>query len=118
MVNRKNRRVSLSLGHLFLLSYLILGSLGYSYLQWAEGQSQVKIWVPSRELPAYALIQPTDLTERTFPTRRIAAETVKEIDKIRDRYTITTLPEDKPIRKINWGQNSHRIGKSCSKTVS
>ncbi|KAI9130024.1 SAF domain-containing protein [Acaryochloris sp. CCMEE 5410] len=103
MVNRKNRRVSLSLGHLFLLSYLILGSLGYSYLQWAEGQSQVKIWVPSRELPAYALIQPTDLTERTFPTRRIAAETVKEIDKIRDRYTITTLPEDKPIRKNQLG---------------
>ena len=37
MANRKDYRLSLSLGHLFLLSNLALGILGFIYLQWSEG---------------------------------------------------------------------------------
>ena len=103
MADRKDLKFSLSLGHIFLLSNLALGILGFIYLQWAEGQSQVKIWVPNRELSAYTQIKPADLTEKTIPARRIASETVKEMDKIRDRYTIATIPKDKPINKTQLG---------------
>lgn len=103
MANHNERKLSLSLGHLFLLSNLALGILGFGYLQWAESQNQVKIWVPNRELSAYTQIKPADLTERIVPARSIASETVKDMDKIRDRYTVATVPKDKPINKNQLG---------------
>jgi len=93
----------LSLGHLFILSNLVLGIVGFGYLHWVEGQSQVRIWVPNRDLPAYAQIKLTDLTEKAVPVRNIPSETVKEADKIRDRYTVVAISKDKPITKKQLG---------------
>jgi len=98
-----SQKFSISLGHLFLLSNLAIGLLGFIYLQWVEGQSQVKLWVLNRDLPAYTQIKPTDLAEKTVPDRTISPEVVKEVDKLRDRYTIAEVPKDKPISKKQLG---------------
>lgn len=103
MANHNPQKFSVSLGHLFLLSNLVIGILGFVYLQWAEGQNQVKLWVPNRDLPSYTQIKTTDLAEKTVPGRTISPETVKEIDKLRDRYTIAEVPKDKPITKKQLG---------------
>lgn len=105
MANFNPSKISISLGHLFLLSNLVIGILGFSYLHWAEQQNQVKIWVFKHDLPAYTQIQPTDLTEKSFPARNIPAEAVKESDKIRDRYTVVAISKDRPITKNQLGRD-------------
>jgi len=91
--------LSFSLGHLFLLSNLILGSLSFVYLQRTEALSQIKVWVPSRDLPPYTLIKSTDLIEKPLLSRNIPSESVRELTKLSDRYTVSTITKDKPITK-------------------
>jgi Flp pilus assembly protein CpaB len=103
MADRNPRKFSISLGHLFLLSNLAIGILGFIYLQWAEGPSQVKLWVPKHDLPAYTKIKPTDLAEKIVPGRTISPEIVKEIDKLRDHYTLVAISQESPISKNQLG---------------
>lgn len=103
MANHNPQKLSISLGYLFLLSNLAIGILGFVYLHWAEEQNYVKLWVPNRDLPAYNKIKPTDLVEKTVPGRNISPEVVQEIEKLRDRYTLVAISQEKPITKNQLG---------------
>jgi Flp pilus assembly protein CpaB len=103
MTDRNARKFSISLGHLFLLSNLAIGIWGFIYLQWAEGQSRVKLWVPKHDLSAYTQIKPTDLTEKIVLGRTISPEIVKEIDKLRNHYTLVAISQENPISKNQLG---------------
>jgi len=103
MADHNARKLSISLGHLFLLSNLAIGTLGFIYLQWAEGQNLVKLWVPKHNLPAYTQIKSMDLTEKIVLSRSISPEVVKDIDKLRNRYTLVAISQENPISKNQLG---------------
>ena len=96
-------RFRISLGRLFLLSNLVMGILGFSYLHWQERQNQIQIWVPKRDLPAYTRIQPKDLTERSISARQISSEIVQGRSDILDRYTVVEISKDRPINRKQLG---------------
>ena len=92
-----------SLGLIFFTSNLILGIAGFAYLQWSESQTRVEIWVPNKDLPAYVLIETSDLAKKEVPGRAISTSVLREASKIQNRYTVTAISEGKPILKKQLG---------------
>ncbi|NET02848.1 MAG: hypothetical protein F6K61_20315 [Sphaerospermopsis sp. SIO1G1] len=83
---------------LLLLSISILiGIIGFFYLFWHENQTKLTIDVPKNELPAYYQIKPQDLAKKTYTTRTIPANTLKNPKDILGRYTLTNIPKHKPL---------------------
>jgi hypothetical protein len=92
-----------SLGHLFGLSALLLGALGFVYLSLLERQNQVTIWVPVRTLPPYSQIKAADLIRKMLPARSIRPEFVKDPGDILQHYTLATADKDQPFAKSGLG---------------
>lgn len=103
MADLGNARLPRSLEHYFVLVVSVVGLLGFGYLYWAEERSRVKVWVPDRDLPPYVQIQDADLKERVFAARSLPSDVVKEVNEIRDRYTLVIAGKGKPLSKKKLG---------------
>jgi Flp pilus assembly protein CpaB len=76
---------------------LAVGAIGAVYLGWHESKTHIVIDVPVRELPAYYQIKSSDLTEKNYLSRNLPSKTLKNAKEIIGRYTLTNIPEKKPI---------------------
>lgn len=80
-----------------------LSALCALYLSWHESQTRLSIPVPVRDLPAYHQIQPTDLKEKKSSSQTLTSATLKKSKLMVNRYTLTSVPKEKPLSKDKLG---------------
>lgn len=97
MSPKKLRLFPLSLSHLLALVAISSGFIGYFYLQKYESQTKVSLPIPVRDLPAYHQIQTSDLMQQNYPARTVSKTTLRKSTEILGRYTLTTIPREKPL---------------------
>jgi Flp pilus assembly protein CpaB len=86
----------LSLSQWISMVALFVGVLATTYL---ETQTKVTVQVPRDDLPAYHLVQPSDLISRTYAVKDIPRDAFKKTDEIKNRYTLTNISKHKPLTK-------------------
>lgn len=89
--------LSISLSLLVAVFAIVVGAIGAAYLGWHESKIRIVIDVPARELPAYYQIKSSDLIKKDYITRNLPSKTLKNTKEIIGRYTLTKIPEKKPI---------------------
>jgi len=97
MSRRSLFTISVSLSLLLAVGAILFGATGAAYLGWHESKTRVDIDVPVRELSAYYQIKSSDLTKKNYSKRNLPSKTVKNAKEIIGRYTLTNIPEQKPI---------------------
>ena len=81
-----------SLSHWLAIVAIPVGIMGAIYLFWQENKTQVEVYVPAHDLPAYHQIQPSDLTPKPYASRAVPSDTLRTAQSIAGRYTLTPTP--------------------------
>lgn len=99
----KMPKALISPSHWLRLIIVVFGIIGALYLWIANRQSQVFIYVPARDLPAYHQIQQADLIRWRYPERDLPQGAFMNESDIIGRYTLDTVPRFKPMTEIQLG---------------
>jgi Flp pilus assembly protein CpaB len=99
----ENWRAKLSLSHWLAIVAIPIGIVGACYLFWNEEKTRVNVYVLARELPAYYLIKPDDLVQKSYSFRSVPSGILKTSQEIVGRYTLTELPKYQPLTNSQLG---------------
>ncbi len=84
-------------GHVMLLMALCAGLLGTIYLLIASELPRRTVSVPSADLPAYHIIQESDLITETFKADSIPDDAIDDHYDLVGKYTSLALQAKKPV---------------------
>lgn len=93
----------LSLSHWLAIVAIPVGIMGALYLFWQEDKTRVEVYVPAHNLPAYHQIQDSDLISKHYTSRSVPSGILKKSQRIVGRYTLTSLPNGKPLTNSQLG---------------
>jgi len=95
----------LSLSHWLAIVAIPVGIMGALYLFWHEEKTRVDVYVyvPAHDLPAYHQIQDSDLAPKRYASRSVPSGILKKSQRIVGRYTLTSLPNGKPLTNSQLG---------------
>ncbi len=98
------RKIKTKLRSIVFCSMLVFGLIGTSYLSVCETvgyclRNSLRLSVLNRDIPAYYQIQESDLIEKTFLRKNISSSVLQESQEIVGRYTINSIPRNKPINE-------------------
>jgi Flp pilus assembly protein CpaB len=83
-----------SLSQWITMLALFIGIIGATYL---ETQPKIEIQLPKRDLPAYYLIKPGDLSSKAYAKKDIPSSILTKSQELVGRYTLTKIPQQKPL---------------------
>lgn len=81
----------------------LIGTFGALYLWWIEAPTEVSVSLPRRDLPAYYQIQASDLSQKSIPASSLISTTLQTPAQIVGRYTLTDVPEKRPLNEQQLG---------------
>ena len=99
-----------SLSYWLAIVAIPVGIMGALYLFWQENKTQVEVYVPAHDLPAYHQIQPSDLIPKLYASRAVSSDTLRTAQAIAGHYTLTPIPHAKPLTA---SQLSVKVNPTC-----
>ena len=83
---------------LLLLIIIVLATAGSLWLLQSESNTQI-VYLPGRDLPAYHLIQETDLITKTLPVSDLSQDALTDKDELINKYTLEAVSTKQAVTK-------------------